>query len=105
MNGHQRQRLPHNLSLAFDGVEGQSLLLGLRNIALSAGSACTSKNPGTSEVLMALGFGEERAFNTVRFGLHRFTKEEEVDYVAEEVVRNVKQLRELSPIYTEPKMA
>ncbi len=105
MNGHQRQRLPHNLSLAFEGVEGQSLLLGLRNIALSAGSACTSKNPGPSEVLMALGFGEERAFNTVRFGLHRFTKEEEVDYVAEEVVRNVKQLRELSPIYTEPKMA
>ena len=104
MNGHQRQRLPHNLSLAFDGVEGQSLLLGLRNVALSAGSACTSKDPGPSEVLMALGFGEERAFNTVRFGLHRFTTEEEVDYVAEEVVRNVKQLRELSPIYTEQKM-
>ncbi len=105
LNGHQHQRLPHNLSLAFNGVEGQSLLLGLRNVALSAGSACTSKDPGPSEVLMALGFGEERAFNTIRFGLHRFTKEEEVDYVAEEVVRNVKQLRELSPIYTERKMA
>ncbi len=104
LNGHPHERLPNNLSLAFEGVEGQSLLLDIKHVALSAGSACTSKNPGQSHVLLALGIGEERASNTVRFGLHRFTTEDEIDYVTGEVVRVVRELRELSPLYIAQKL-
>ena len=101
LNGHPEKRIPHNLNLAFRFVEGQSLLLGLKNVALSAGSACSSKNSNASHVLMATGIGEELASNTVRFGIHRFTTDEEIDYVADEVIKVVKQLRDLSPLYKE----
>lgn len=103
LNGHPVKRLPHNLNLAFVYVEGQSILMGLNNIALSSGSACNSTNPVSSHVLIALGVGEERAHNSVRFGLHRFNTEEEVDYVAAEVIKLVNKLREMSPLYLERK--
>lgn len=99
LNGHPVKRIPHNLNLAFVYVEGQSILMGLNNIALSSGSACNSANPSPSYVLIALGIGEERAHNSVRFGLHRFNTEEEVDYVAAEVIKLVNKLREMSPLY------
>jgi len=99
LNGHPVKRLPHNLNLAFVYVEGESILMGLNNIALSSGSACNSANPVSSHVLIALGIGEERAHNSVRFGLHRFNTEEEVDYVAAEVIKLVNKLREMSPLY------
>ncbi|KPK94194.1 cysteine desulfurase IscS [bacterium SM23_31] len=99
LNGHPVKRLPNNLNLAFLYAEGQSILMDLKNIAFSSGSACNSAKPGPSYVLMALGIGEERAFNSVRFGLHRFNTEEEVDYVAEEVIKTVKKLRQMSPLY------
>jgi len=99
LNGHPEKRLPHNLNLAFAYVEGESLLMGLENIAVSSGSACTSATLEPSHVLKALGVSEDLAHTSIRFGLHRFTTDEEVGYVAQKVIESVKRLRELSPLY------
>jgi cysteine desulfurase len=99
LNGHPMQRLPGNLNLSFAFVEGESLLMGLKDIAVSSGSACTSATLEPSYVLKALGVGDELAHTSIRFGLGRFNTEAEVDYVAERVVSEVTRLREMSPLY------
>lgn len=99
LNGHPTHRLPHNLNISFAYVEGESLLMGLKEIALSSGSACTSATLEPSYVLRALGVGSDLAHSSIRFGLGRFNTEEEVDYVAGRVVETVKRLREMSPLY------
>ncbi|MEB2283523.1 MAG: IscS subfamily cysteine desulfurase [Polyangiaceae bacterium UTPRO1] len=99
LNGHPMQRLPGNLNISFAFVEGESLLMGLKDIAVSSGSACTSATLEPSYVLKALGVGDELAHTSIRFGLGRFNTEEEVDYVTERVVREVNRLREMSPLY------
>lgn len=99
LNGHPTDRLPGNLNLSFAYVEGESLLMGLKDIALSSGSACTSATLEPSYVLKALGVGEDLAHSSIRFGLGRFNTEEEVEYVITEVVKNVNRLREMSPLY------
>ena len=99
LNGHPIQRLPGNLNLSFAFVEGESLLMGLKDIAVSSGSACTSATLEPSYVLKALGVGDELAHTSFRFGLGRFNTEDEVDYVAERVVHEVNRLREMSPLY------
>jgi len=99
VNGSMSRRLPHNLNLSFAGVEGEALLMGINDVAVSSGSACTSATLEPSHVLRALGVPEELAHSSVRFGLGRFNTEEEVDYVAARVVETVKRLRELSPLY------
>ena len=99
INGSMEHRLPNNLNISFAYVEGESLMMGLKDVALSSGSACTSASLEPSYVLKALGVGEELAHSSIRFGLGRFNTEEEVDYVAAKIVENVKRLRELSPLY------
>ncbi|HZU81398.1 MAG TPA: IscS subfamily cysteine desulfurase [Polyangiaceae bacterium] len=99
LNGSAEHRLPGNLNLSFEFVEGESLLMGLKDVAVSSGSACTSASLEPSYVLRALGIGEELAHTSIRFGLGRFNTEEEVDFVADLVVDKVKKLRELSPLY------
>jgi cysteine desulfurase len=98
INGSITERLPHNLHLSFSGVDGESLLLGLDDVAVSSGSACTTASPEPSHVLRALGVPPKLAHASIRFGLGRFTTEEEVDYVIAKVVRVVNRLRELSPL-------
>jgi len=95
MNGHPTDRLPNNLSLSFEGVDGSELLMGLEGLAVSSGSACSSNLSGVSHVLRALGMPEKQARATLRFGLGRFNTEEEIDYAAGEVVRQVERLRRL----------
>lgn len=99
LNGHPTERLPNNLNVSFAYVEGESLLMGLDDIAVSSGSACTSATLEPSYVLKALGVGEDLAHTSIRFGLGRFNTEEEVDYVTEKVINNVTRLREMSPLY------
>jgi len=99
INGSQEHRLPNNLNISFAYVEGESLLMGINDIAVSSGSACTSATLEPSYVLKALGTGDELAHSSIRFGLGRFNTAEEVDYVAEKVIDTVKRLRELSPLY------
>jgi cysteine desulfurase len=99
LNGHAKNRLPGNVNLSFAYVEGESLLMALKNIALSSGSACTSKSLEPSYVIKALGVSEELAHSSLRFGFGRFTKKEEVDYVVEELIKHVKRLRDMSPLY------
>ncbi len=99
LNGHPTDRLPGNLNISFAHVEGEALLMGLKTVALSSGSACTSANPEPSYVLRALGVSDDLARGSLRFGLGRFTTEEEVDYVAQEVRRVVHYLRAMSPDY------
>jgi cysteine desulfurase len=99
LNGHPIHRLPGNLNVSFAYVEGESLLMGLKDIAVSSGSACTSATLEPSYVLKALGIGDELAHTSIRFGLGRFNTEEEVDYVAKRVVDEVTRLREMSPLY------
>ncbi|MFY9585749.1 MAG: aminotransferase class V-fold PLP-dependent enzyme, partial [Candidatus Acidiferrales bacterium] len=99
VNGSLTQRLPHNLNVSFAFVEGESLLMGINDIAVSSGSACTSATLEPSYVLKALGVGEDLAHTSIRFGLGRFNTEEEVDYVTSRVVETVNRLRELSPLY------
>ena len=99
VNGSLIHRLPHNLNVSFAYVEGESLLMGINDIAVSSGSACTSATLEPSYVLKALGAGDELAHSSIRFGLGRFNTEEEVDYVGEKVVSVVRKLRELSPLY------
>lgn len=99
LNGHPTERLPNNLNVSFAYVEGESLLMGMDDIAVSSGSACTSATLEPSYVLKALGVGEDLAHTSIRFGLGRFNTEEEVDYVLNKVVANVVRLREMSPLY------
>jgi cysteine desulfurase len=99
LNGHPTRRLPGNLNLSFAWVRGEALLMGLRNLAVSSGSACTSASPGPSYVLKALGLDDELAHASLRFGLGRFTTAEEIEYTIREVVRVVKELRAASPLY------
>ncbi len=99
INGTMESRLPHNLNISFAFVEGESLLMGINDVAVSSGSACTSATLEPSYVLKALGAGDDIAHSSIRFGLGRFTTEEEVDYVAQKVISVVQHLRELSPLY------
>jgi cysteine desulfurase len=99
INGSMEHRLPQNLNLSFAYVEGESLLMGINDVAVSSGSACTSATLEPSYVLKALGTGDELAHSSIRFGLGRFNTEAEVDYVAERVIETVQRLRELSPLY------
>jgi cysteine desulfurase len=100
LNGHPERRLPHNLNISFAYVEGESVLMGLnKEVALSSGSACTSATLEPSYVISALGVDSELAHSSIRFGLHRFTTEEEVDFVGQRTVEVVHRLREMSPLY------
>jgi cysteine desulfurase len=100
LNGHPERRLPHVLNISFAYVEGESVLMGLnREVALSSGSACTSATLEPSYVIQALGVGADLAHSSIRYGLHRFTTEEEVHYVADRTVDVVRRLREMSPLY------
>jgi cysteine desulfurase len=99
INGTMERRLPNNLNISFAYVEGESLLMGVNDVAVSSGSACTSATLEPSYVLKALGAGDDLAHSSIRFGLGRFNTEEEVDYVTAKVVDVVKKLRELSPLY------
>ncbi len=99
VNGHPERRIPHTSNISFAWVEGESLMMAIKEVAVSSGSACTSASLEPSYVLKALGIGDELAHSSIRFGLGRFTTEEEVDYVIEHVVAGVKKLREMSPLY------
>jgi cysteine desulfurase len=99
LNGHPTQRLPGNLNVSFAYVEGESLLMGMNDVAVSSGSACTSATLEPSYVIRALGTDEELAHSSIRFGLGRLNTEEEVDFVTERVSKEVKRLREMSPLY------
>ncbi len=99
INGSLEHRLPNNLNISFAYVEGESLLMGINDVAVSSGSACTSATLEPSYVLKALGVGEDLAHTSIRFGLGRFNTEEEVDYVVQRVVETVSRLRDLSPLY------
>ena len=99
INGSMEHRLPNNLNMSFAYVEGESLLMGINDVAVSSGSACTSATLEPSYVLKALGVGEDLAHTSIRFGLGRFTTQEEVDYVVDKMVQVVTKLRELSPLY------
>jgi len=100
LNGHPSSRLPHNLNISFAYVEGESVLMGLnKEVALSSGSACTSATLEPSYVISALGVDSELAHSSIRFGLHRFSTAEEVDFVGKRTVEVVHRLREMSPLY------
>jgi cysteine desulfurase len=99
LNGSWEHRLPNSLNLSFAYVEGESLLMGINDVAVSSGSACTSATLEPSYVLKALGLGDDIAHSSIRFGIGRFNTEEEIDYVADKLVNVVRKLRELSPLY------
>jgi cysteine desulfurase len=99
LNGHPTNRLPGNLNISFAYVEGESLLMGMKDIALSSGSACTSATLEPSYVLRALGVGTELAHSSIRFGLGRFNTDDEIDYTIKKVIEVVTKLREMSPLY------
>ena len=101
VNGSPDHRLPGNLNMTFERIDSETLMMGLKDVALSSGSACTSAKIEPSHVLRALGLDEQAAHSSIRFGLGRFNTEEEVDYVAERLVDVVKKLREISPEYAE----
>lgn len=99
LNGDAEHRLPGNLNLSFSFVEGEGLMMAIKDVAVSSGSACTSASLEPSYVLKAMGLDEELAHSSLRFGLGRYNTEEEVDYVADLVIRKVKKLRDISPLY------
>ncbi len=99
VNGDMESRLPGNMNISFNYVEGESLLMGLKDMALSSGSACTSASLEPSYVLKALGVGDELAHSSLRFGIGRFNTEEEIDFAINRVIREVDRLREMSPLY------
>jgi cysteine desulfurase len=104
INGHATERLPGNMNMSFAYVEGESLLMALKEIAVSTGSACTSASLEPSYVLRAMGIPDELAHTSIRFGLGRFNNEEEVDFTARRVVEEVKRLRAISPLYRARKL-
>jgi cysteine desulfurase len=99
VNGSLEHRLPGNLNVSFAYVEGEALMMAVKDVAVSSGSACTSASLEPSYVLKAMGVGDDLAHSSIRFGLGRFTTEEEVDYVVELFAAKVKKLREMSPLY------
>jgi cysteine desulfurase len=99
LNGHAEHRLPGNLNLSFAFVEGEGLMMAIKDVAVSSGSACTSASLEPSYVLRSMGLDEDMAHSSIRFGLGRFNTEEEVDYVAELVVSKVRRLRDMSPLW------
>ncbi|HVV46320.1 MAG TPA: IscS subfamily cysteine desulfurase, partial [Bryobacteraceae bacterium] len=99
LNGSWEHRLPHSLNLSFAYVEGESLLMGINDVAVSSGSACTSATLEPSYVLKALGLGDDIAHSSIRFGIGRFNTEDEIDYVVDLVAKAVARLRELSPLW------
>ena len=99
VNGNMEHHLPGNLNMSFVYVEGESLLMGINDIAVSSGSACTSATLEPSYVLKALGLGDDVAHSSIRFGLGRFNNKAEVDYVSDKLIDVVSKLRELSPLY------
>jgi len=99
VNGSMEHRLPGNLNISFAFVEGEAMMMAIKDVAVSSGSACTSASLEPSYVLRALGVGDELAHSSIRFGLGRFNTEEEVDYVADLVIGKVQHLRDMSPLY------
>jgi len=99
VNGNMEHHLPGNLNMSFVYVEGESLLMGINDIAVSSGSACTSATLEPSYVLKGLGLGDDVAHSSIRFGLGRFNTKAEVDYVSDKLIDVVLKLRELSPLY------
>jgi cysteine desulfurase len=99
LNGDEEQRVPHNLNVSFNYVEGESLIMALKELAVSSGSACTSASLEPSYVLRALGRNDELAHSSIRFTIGRFTTEEEIDYTSELIHKNISKLRELSPLW------
>ncbi|MEM6553180.1 MAG: IscS subfamily cysteine desulfurase [Planctomycetota bacterium] len=99
INGHPDKRLPATTNISFPYVEGESLMMAIKEIAVSSGSACTSASLEPSYVLKALGLGDELAHSSIRFGLGRFTTEEEIDYTIDKVTTNVSKLLDLSPLW------
>ena len=99
LNGDLERRLPGNLNVSFAHVEGESLMMGLREIAVSSGSACSSATLEPSYVLRAIGVSDELAHSSIRFGLGRFNTEDEIDHAASRVIAEVRRLRALSPFY------
>jgi cysteine desulfurase len=99
VNGDLEQRVPHNLNISFQFVEGESLLMGMKGVAVSSGSACTSASLEPSYVLRALGLADEIAHSSIRFSIGRFTTEAEIDAAIEQVKSTVERLRALSPLW------
>ena len=99
INGSVEHRLPNVLNISFGYVEGESLLMGIKDVAVSSGSACTSASLEPSYVLRALGLDDDLAHNSIRFSVGRFNSIEEVDYAADLVIDAVKRLRDMSPLY------
>ncbi|MCG6887111.1 MAG: IscS subfamily cysteine desulfurase [Proteobacteria bacterium] len=99
INGDMEQRVPHNLNVSFNFVEGESLMMALNDLAVSSGSACTSSSLEPSYVLRALGRNDELAHSSIRFSIGRFTTEEEIDYAIGKIKQNIDKLRELSPLW------
>jgi len=99
LNGHLERRVPHNLNLSFNYVEGESLLMAIKDIAVSSGSACTSASLEPSYVLRALGRSDELAHSSIRFTIGRFTTEEEIDFAVQLIKGKVAKLREMSPLW------
>jgi len=99
LNGDMERRVPHNLNVSFNFVEGESLIMAIKDVAVSSGSACTSASLEPSYVLRALGRSDELAHSSIRFTVGRFTTEEEIDYTIGLVQRKIAKLRELSPLW------
>jgi cysteine desulfurase len=99
INGHEENRLPGNINISFAFVEGEAMMMAIKDVAVSSGSACTSASLEPSYVLRALGVGDDLAHSSIRFGMGRFTTDEEVDFVADLVIDRVKKLRDMSPLY------
>jgi cysteine desulfurase len=99
LNGDMERRVPHNLNASFNFVEGESLIMAIKDIAVSSGSACTSASLEPSYVLRALGRSDELAHSSIRFTVGRFTAQEEIDYTVNLVTRQVARLREMSPLW------
>ena len=99
LNGDAEQRIAGNLNVSFNFVEGESLIMALKDLAVSSGSACTSASLEPSYVLVALGLGDDLAHSSIRFSLGRFTTNEEIDYAVEALTKGVSHMRDLSPIW------